>query len=76
MAHLRKSVSVGKSESQKVNESESSVILEIPKVGPVITESVKVDRIQVYDNGHRAKNTNRVTFVLLEVVDLQSLLKN
>ena len=49
------------SRSQRV----SNVILEMPHI---ITDLVRVDRIRVYDNGdrHTDKQTNRVTFELLE----------
>ena len=66
------------SRSQGVKESRSQrvskVILETSKVYPIITDSVRVDRMRVYDNGHRQtdKQTNRVTFVLLEASDFQS----
>ena len=48
----------------------SKVILEMSKVYPIITDSVRVDRRRVYDNDDR--QTNTMTFVLLEAADLQS----
>ena len=40
------------------------------------SESVRVGRIGVYDNGHRQRTENGVTSVVLEVTGLQSPLKN
>ena len=70
---------VKESRSQGVIESTNDkVILEMFYVYPIITESSRVDRITVYDYGHKRTNrqTNIVTFVLHEVANFQSTLKN
>ena len=61
--------------SHRVRESPKlpRVTLEISWVCPIITESVRVGRIRVYDNGYTQtdRQTNTVTFVLFEVANLQ-----
>ena len=60
------------------SQSVSKIILEMSKVYPIIIDSARVDRRRIYDNDDRQTNkqTNTVTFVLLEAADFQSLLIN
>ena len=64
--------------SQEVKEPRcqrvSKVILEMSQVYPIIKDSIGVDRKRVYDIFDR--QTNTMTYVLLEEANLYSLLNN